>query len=115
VFDNDVIDDAATYARVKIDWLDATQQTMGNVGARRFTRPGLIVVEINAPGNAGINYTSQLAGYARTIFEAVRFGATGTEEGVTTFASHEEGWRSRTSPRHWVTQVLIPFEFVEVR
>lgn len=115
VFDNDVVDDAATYARVKVTHLDDDQQTLGNVGSRRFTRSALIEVELRAPGNAGRKRVDLLCGHARTIFEAVRFGATGTEEGVITFTASTEVNRAQSTPRHWIASVIIACEYVEVR
>lgn len=115
VFDNDVVDDADTYARVKVEFLEDSQQTMGAVGNRRFNRPGIITVELRAPGNLGRNDVDVLCGHVRSIFEAVRFGAVGTEEGVITFAAHVDSQLTRSTPRHWVSEVVVAFEYVEVR
>jgi hypothetical protein len=123
VFDNDVADSAATYARVRVELLDEQQHTLGNAGARKFIHTGLIEVELHAPGNTGRKAMDALVGHVRTIFDSVRFGAVGTEEGVITYGTSDEGsttdgagsTRVRSNANAIVRVASTEFEFYEVR
>lgn len=115
IFDNDVADEQSTYARVRVFDGLSEQHTLGSatLGQRKYARTGVVRVELRAPGNAGRKTLDQLAQHVRTIFEGVRLGATGTEEGVVTFASSTS--IGPTDGRHWILAVSTPFEYYEAR
>lgn len=115
VFDNDLIDEAVLYARVSITTLSEEQHTLGGAGARKFLEPGVINVELYGPGDAGRNQLDTIADYVRTIYQSVRFGATGTEDGIVTFATSIGDERQKADDQYWVMTCTTPFEFFDVR
>lgn len=115
VFDNDVLDDRASYARVSITSLEEHQQTYGAEGNRKFLGSGLIDVKLYGPGNAGRKGLDLLAEYVRQIYQAVRFGLAGGEEGVITYATSAQEVRPESDAASWVLLLSTPFEYVDVR
>lgn len=113
VFDNDVRDESATYARVRIIDLPSEQWTLGAPGNRKFQRTGDIEVELKGPGNVGSKQLDQLTSAVRSVFESVRFGVTDGEQGVTTFAS--SSFVEATDGQYWILVITTPFEYYEVR
>lgn len=113
VFDNDVIAETATYARVKVEDLASDQHTLGPVGSRKWLRTGLVRVVVKSPANVGRKAADNLAAAVRSTLEGVRLAASGTEEGVFTFAATSE----ELSPdaQYWVLSMTVPFQYYEVR
>lgn len=113
VFDNDVIDESGTYARVFVTSALSEQYSLGAPGNRRFCRLGTVVVRLKGPGNVGRKQLDLLVGFVRTIFEGVSLAATGTELGVKTYAtSVSEG---PPDGQYWQLMLSTPFEFYEIR
>lgn len=112
--DKDPKFEVVPYARVEINFDDDNEQhTMGNPGNRKFLRRGLIVVSFwTAPGS-GMGQIDQFTEYARTMFEEVRLAATGTEEGVRTFAANPG--RAVDDGEYAMASVGIDFEYFQVR
>lgn len=113
VFDNDVADETATYARVTFGGDGSRQHTLGPAGNRRFRRRGTVTVELHSPANAGRKAIDLLAGHVRTIFEGVRVGDSGGEEGVTTFATSSD--LPPTDGERVILVLSTPFEYDEAR
>lgn len=69
----------APFARVSIREGTGRQATFGTVGARRFTRPGIVTVQVFAPLSNGQHFSlaQKLAIIARNAYEGV-----GTASGI---------------------------------
>lgn len=115
VFDNDAIDQPPSYARVSISMLDEQQHTLGNSGARKFLETGLIDVKLYSPANAGRGPSDAMVDLVRQVFQSVRFGATGTEEGVVTFATTDRKLPREAGTQYWIVVASTAFEFFDVR
>jgi hypothetical protein len=113
VFDNDVADENARYARVSIEDGTSVAHTMGGAGNRLVRRTGEVVVDVRGPGNAGRKELDQLASAVRTVLEYQRLGVSGDEGGVTMFAS--SAIVEPTDGHYWILVVTTPFEYYELR
>jgi hypothetical protein len=113
VFDNDVIDESATYARVFVKNRMSEQYSLGAVGNRRWLRYGEIVVRLKGPANVGRKTMDQLVNAVIAVFEGQRLGSSGTDVGLMTYAASTS--EAPPNPQFWQTQITIPFEYYEVR
>ncbi len=61
------------FARIKIQEGPSPQRTFGRPGQRRFTRPGLVTVQVFAPVSVGggLSLGSNLATIARNAYEGI--------------------------------------------
>lgn len=116
VFDEDAANESVpAYARISISFEPSEQRTLGEPGNRKFTRRGSIIVElfVEAVTGGGTKRLDELTQYVITIFEEVRFGAVGSDEPITTFAS--EPGRTSSAGQFKTISVGVDFEYVEVR
>lgn len=66
----DLPDDDDPYARITVRHNDMAQKTVGgNTGSRIFERDGVVVVQIFAPNNDGLQEADRLANIAHSAFE----------------------------------------------
>lgn len=117
VFDNDIVYDSPTYARVAITMLGSDQHTLGAPGgSRKWLRDGLINVKLYGPSDQGRIGLDVLAAFVKTIYEGARFGTTGGgEEGVVCYALAVTEIRPQTDSQYWILNCSVSFEFYEQR
>lgn len=62
-----------SWARIRVREAISRQTTLAPAGQRRFTRPGIVTVEVYVPiaGSRGLSLLQQLAIIARNAFEGV--------------------------------------------
>lgn len=115
-FDNDRKPSASTFAIVEITTVDDDQETLGPIGARKFEHTGWIDVNLYGPKDVGRTPLDILAGYVQDIFDSVRIGNVGVEEGITTFAtSPQELRKAPEAPQLWMLVARTPFGYIEIR
>lgn len=61
------------WVRLTVRHLSSAQETLGDIGNRKFERGGSILLQIFTPLNAGTRAGDTLIDTARNIFEGVRF------------------------------------------
>jgi hypothetical protein len=83
-----------SWVRLAVNHTASVQESLGDVGLRKFSRIGSAFVQIFIPENSGLNSADLLADAVRTVFEGVRlldndirfYNSTVREIGV------NEGW-----------------------
>lgn len=114
VFDNDIIAEQPTYARLSIHSTGSEQHTLGAPGNRKWLRTGLIDVKLYGPAAQGRIGLDAMVGYVRSIFEGARFGNIGaSEDGVVCYAASAGEIRPQATEQYWVVLVELYFEFFE--
>ena len=73
-FEQNVPDGDTEWARVTVQYNAASQVTLGQVGARRFRRFGLVTISILTPSGDGRARSEVLSDVARDILEGRRTG-----------------------------------------
>lgn len=115
VFDRDAFDAVTTYARVELDFVDEVQQTYGQPGNRKFLGSGSLSVLLHVVGDSGTANADALAELVRQMFQTVRFGVAGGEEGVTTFATVAHVVPNKSDAQITVMLAETGFEYFDVR
>ena len=113
VFDNDVVDETSLYARVAIHSITSEQHTLGPVGSRKWLRAGFIMVTLKGPSNQGRKSADVLTSAVKSTLEGVRLAASGTEEGVFTFAASVD--EQPPDGQFWILAIRVPFQYYETR
>jgi hypothetical protein len=113
VFDNDVMDESAAYARVKFRTGPSEQYSLGKPGNRRYLRQGQVAVYLCTPANAGSAANDALVEAVRGTLEGVTIPGATPDIGVCLYAGS-------TSPGPVDAQffrqlVVIPYELIEIR
>lgn len=95
------------WARVVVREVTSRQHTLGGVGARRFRRGGLILVQLFAPADQGVNAGLTMGESVRTVFEGVEF------EGVSTYEANvrQIGPDAPSGGRWYLVVVEIAIDF----
>lgn len=112
-FDNDVVDESSSYARVKFIGGTSEQYSLGQAPSRRWIREGFVRVLLKTPVNAGSKAMDLLVGAVRTVLEGVRVGASGTEVGVVLEAA--SAGQESTDGQFYSSVVTVPFTYYEAR
>lgn len=111
-FDNKKYDPPAntSFVRVTVRHTDATQDSLGSVGTRKFDRPGTLFIQCFSPLDIGRSAADNLALTARNLFE----GKTLTPEGIRFFGVtvREIGLDGEGM---FQINVEAPFEYTETR
>lgn len=63
----------ASWVRLSVRNTDAGQETLGNIGSRKFERKGSIIVQVFTSTNSGVVTSDSLCLQAQNIFEATSF------------------------------------------
>ena len=74
-FDNEALKEPANTDWIKVDvrHQPGGQETLGEVGNRKYLRPAIVRGEIHSPNNVGVKSNDTLLETFRTIFEGVSF------------------------------------------
>ncbi len=110
VFDNEVLEAPALWARVTVIGATRRQATMGPNGGRRFEDRGNIFVQLFGAIDAGDRPLALLAADVRTVLEARRIGTPAdivTYEGTSRPSPSDGRWAMRT--------VTVPYAVDEQR
>jgi hypothetical protein len=114
--DNISSSDGPFFARLRIGGIAREQTAFGHVGNQRHEGRGFIDVRISGPSGQGDKLVGALCARVRAIFETKRFGFRSREMGVVTHAATTNPLTNDSQAKtSWVKQVLIPFEYTEVK
>lgn len=74
VMDNEEFDEPQTaqWARLSVKGMPNSDLTLGRIGNRKFTREGILFIQIFVPAEEGTSNGDALATQARNIFEGER-------------------------------------------
>jgi hypothetical protein len=96
------------WARVQVVDLPSEQQTKAPTGLRKFLRKAGVLVTIYTPSiNQGASQALTLAQTARAVFEGVKFS------GLSFFTAEID--RVGPVPPEYLINVIIPFDYVEIK
>jgi hypothetical protein len=114
--DNVSTSDSSFFARLRISSVVREQTSFGKVGNQRHQGSGFIDVRISGPAGQGDKLVAALCAKVISIFESKRFGFRSREMGVVTHAATTNPLTNDSQAKtSWVKQVLIPFEYTEVK
>lgn len=95
------------WARVNVQFNDGNQSSLGKIGNRRFTKLGLLFVQIFTPINKGTDENDSLANSSANLFDGVRIQDLWLYNGrIKTIGSADE---------YYQQNVIVEFEFEEIR
>lgn len=93
-FDNEKFDPVSNkaWARVVTRQLVSAQETLGRIGARRFRREGIIIIQIFVPPDTGTREARELAKAAADIYEGVSFSSVDCTNAQIAEISDQPSW-----------------------
>lgn len=110
-FDDDVVDQTASYARLKIIGAASSMFSLGKPGTRRVLRDGYVNALLATPVNSGRKPNDLLVMACRQVLEGQHLGVSGGEVGVHLEAASAA--KQSTDGEFWYRVVTIPFTFYD--
>jgi hypothetical protein len=105
--DNQLSETADKWVRLTVNFNDGSQNSFGTTGTRKFTRRGLIIVQVFTPVNTGTDENDDLAVNSANLFDGVRLQDLWMYNGriVTVGADGE----------YYQQNAIIEFEYEDIR
>lgn len=97
------------WVRLAVRHLASLQESLGGVGARKFTRSGSVFVQVFVPLDEGVDGADNLLRVARGIFEGKHLHPEGLrfQAGIVTEVGPDQDW--------YQANLELPFNYTETK